>query len=95
MSISPEAVTSIARLARLKTDAQKSEFYAAQLTKIMELVEQMNRINTDDIEPMSHPRDAALRLREDDVTKSHRREEYQAIAPSAENGLYLVPKVIE
>jgi len=95
MYISPENITSIARLARLKTDTKKSEFYAAQLTKIMELVEQINRINTDGIEPMLHPQDTTMSLREDDVVKSNHREEYQALAPSAENGLYLVPKVIE
>ena len=95
MSISSEQVTHIARLARLKTDPEKSTFYATQLSNIMERVEQMNRIDTSGIEPMSHPQDAALRLRADDVTAENRREDYQAIAPAAENGLYMVPKVIE
>ncbi|NKB77334.1 MAG: Asp-tRNA(Asn)/Glu-tRNA(Gln) amidotransferase subunit GatC [Gammaproteobacteria bacterium] len=95
MSITPDDINHIARLARLKTDDEKSEFYATQLTRIMDLVEQMNQVDTDGIEPMSHPQDAALRLREDVVTRVNQREEYQAIAPDAERGFYLVPKVIE
>lgn len=95
MSISSEQVTHIARLARLKTDPEKSEHFAKHLSRIMDLVEQMNQIDTDGIEPMSHPQDAALRLREDVVTAKNLREQYQALAPSAQDGLYLVPKVIE
>ena len=95
MSISSEEVTHIAKLARLKTDAEKSEYYATQLSRIMNLVEQMNQIDTSNIEPMSHPQDAALRLRADEVTAENHRKEYQALAPAARDGLYLVPKVIE
>ena len=95
MSISSEQIDHIARLARLKTDPEKSEYYAGQLSRIMDLVEQMNRIDIGDIEPMSHPQDAALRLRDDEVTAENRREAYQAIAPDAQDGLYLVPRVIE
>ncbi|NKB64808.1 MAG: Asp-tRNA(Asn)/Glu-tRNA(Gln) amidotransferase subunit GatC [Gammaproteobacteria bacterium] len=95
MSITPSDINHIARLARLRTDDEKSEFYATQLTRIMDLVEQMNQIDTDGIEPMSHPQDAALRLRADLVTKTDQRENYQSIAPDAERGFYLVPKVIE
>ena len=95
MSISPDQINHIARLARLKTDPEQAEFYATQLSRIMDLVEQMNSINTDGIEPMSHPQDAALRLRADEVTEKNQRQEFQAIAPEAEKGLYLVPQVIE
>ena len=95
MSITAKEITHIAKLARLKTDPDQAEFYANQLSRILDLVEQMNNINTDQIEPMSHPQDAALRLREDKVTAPNLREEYQAIAPASEEGLYLVPKVIE
>ena len=95
MSITPEEVTHIARLSRLKTGPEEAQSYAGQLTQIMDLVEQMNRIDTDGIEPMSHPQDVALRLRADEITKSNHREEFQAIAPDCEEGLYLVPKVID
>ncbi len=68
---------------------------ATQLSRILELIEQMNRIDTSDIEPMSHPQDTALRLREDKVTATDQTEAYLEIAPASENGLYLVPRVIE
>ncbi len=95
MSITPEEIAHLAHLAKLKTDQETSAFYAVQLTRILALIEQMNQINTEDIEPMSHPQDMALRLREDIVTKTDHREAYQTIAPEAEAGLYLVPKVID
>ena len=95
MSITAENIKHIAKLARLKTEDDKSQFYADQLNLIMNLVEQMNNIDTSGVEPMSHPQDAALRLRPDDVTKQNNRDRFQSIAPEAENGFYLVPKVIE
>ena len=95
MSITREQVAHIAHLARLKTDPEEAEFYAGQLSRILALVEQMNRIDTDGVAPMSHPQESPLRLRDDRVTAENRREEYQQIAPSAEHGLYLVPRVIE
>lgn len=94
-SFSSDQVNRIARLARLQTDEEKSAYFAGHLTRILDLVEQMNRIETDDIEPMAHPQDAHLRLRDDEVTAENRREDFQAIAPAAEHGLYLVPRVIE
>ena len=60
-----------------------------------DLVEQMNTVDTDSIEPMAHPRDVALRLRDDQVTERDQREEFLEIAPASERGLYLVPRVIE
>ena len=61
----------------------------------MGLIDQVNLIDTEGIEPMSHPQDVTLRMREDVVTADNSRDEYQAIAPEAEAGLYLVPRVIE
>ena len=95
MSISGEQIQYIARLARLKTDPEEAGFYAEQLTRIMNLVEEMNKIDTEGIEPMAHPQDTSLRLRADEVTAENLREEYQNIAPATAQGLYLVPKVIE
>lgn len=95
MSITREQVAYIARLARLETGPAEAEFYAAQLSRILELVEQMNRIDTSGVAPMSHPQEAALRLREDRVSAGNRRDDYQQIAPAVERGLYLVPRVIE
>ena len=95
MSLTPQEITHIARLARLKTSTEEAKSYATQLSRIMDLVDQLNSIDTENVEPMSHPQDAALRLRRDEVTKSNKRDEFQSIAPECENGLYLVPKVID
>ena len=95
MSLTAQEITHIAALARLKIDNEQADFYAAQLSRIIDLVEQMNAIDSDDIEPMSHPQDATLRLRADEVTTTDCRKDYQAIAPAIANGLYLVPKVID
>ena len=95
MSLTPKEIIHIAHLARLKTDSTQAEFYATQLSSIMDLVEQMNTIDTSDIQPMSHPQDVALRLRADEVTARDCRAEYQAIAPATRDGLYLVPRVID
>ncbi len=98
MSITSQQLTHIARLARIDADADEAERYASQLSRILDLVEQMNRIDTDHITPMSHPRQTALRLRPDKVNapdEANRREAYQRIAPATEQGLYLVPRVIE
>ncbi len=59
------------------------------------MVEQMQTINTDGIEPMAHPHEAALRLREDEVTETDRAADYQAVAPAVRNRLYIVPQVID
>jgi len=95
MSLDNEQVKKIAHLARLKIDEADVEGYATNLSKILDLVEQMNVVDTTDVVPMAHPFDAVQRLREDEVTEQNRREAFQAIAPAAEDGLYLVPKVIE
>lgn len=95
MSLSRNDVQKIARLARLQVDENEIDDYAQTLSRILDLVEQMNSVNTDDVQPMSHPRDSALRLRPDVVAETNHREEFQAIAPATENGLYLVPKVLE
>ena len=95
MSISPEEVLKIANLARLQIKQDEVEQYATDLSNIINLVEQMNAMDTKDILPMAHPLDATQRLREDRVTEENQRDKFQSIAPSAEKGLYLVPKVIE
>lgn len=95
MSISVEDVLKIANLARLKISKEEVEKYAVDLSNIMSLVDQMNAVDTKDIEPMAHPQDVNQRLRKDIVTETNQRDKFQTIAPRAEKGLYLVPKVIE
>jgi aspartyl-tRNA(Asn)/glutamyl-tRNA(Gln) amidotransferase subunit C len=95
MSLDRSDVEKIAHLARMALDEEQVEGYAKELSKILALVEQLEAADTEDIEPMSHPLHMAQRLRQDEVTEPDRREENQAVAPQVENGLYLVPRVIE
>ena len=95
MSLDKNDVEKIAHLARLAIDEKDVPGYATSLSSILELVEQMNAVDTDNISPMAHPQEASQRLREDVVTEENQRDHFQKIAPAVENGLYLVPKVIE
>jgi aspartyl-tRNA(Asn)/glutamyl-tRNA(Gln) amidotransferase subunit C len=95
MSLTKKDVENIAHLARLAIDDADIPNYANNLSSILELVEQMNAIDTTDVEPMAHPLDAVQRLRKDEVTEQNQREHFQQVAPMTEAGLYLVPKVIE
>lgn len=95
MALEEKDVAKIAHLARLQvTDAELSAV-ATRLSTILELIAQLQAAPTDGIAPMAHPLDAVQRLRPDVVTESNQRDAYQQIAPAVENGLYLVPKVIE
>lgn len=95
MALDHNTIHNIARLARLKIDDTDVEKYCGEISNILDLVAQMDAVDTDGIEPMTHPFDATLRLRTDEVTQSNERDKFQAIAPSIESGLYLVPKVID
>ena len=95
MSLDNNDITKIAHLARLEIGAQESLAYAETLSRILELIEQMREVDTANVEPMAHPLDAGLRLRDDAVGETDQRDKFQRIAPAVEAGLYLVPKVIE
>lgn len=95
MSINNDDVKKIAHLARLALTEQESKDFAGSLSRILGLIEQMNAVDTAGVEPMAHPSEAALRLREDVVKEENQRDQFQAVAPSTEAGLYLVPRVLE
>lgn len=95
MSLEHSDVDRIAHLARLEIAADDVPEVARNLSNILDLVAQMDTVDTSGVEPMAHPLEMAQRLREDEVTETDQRERFQAIAPQTENGLYLVPKVIE
>ncbi len=95
MSLERSDVEKIAHLARIAIDEDKVESYAADLSKILGLVAQMDAVDTEGVVPMAHPLHMSQRLRADKVTESDNREKFQRIAPQTEAGLYLVPKVIE
>ncbi len=95
MSLSIDDVKRIAKLARIRVTGDEALGYQGQLNGILGLIEEMQAVDTAGVEPMSHAQDLAQRLRADAVTEPNRREAFQAVAPQTENGLYLVPKVIE
>lgn len=95
MAIEHDEIAKIAELARIRIPAEQMDDLARRLDGILGMVEQLQAADTADIAPMAHPLDATQRLRADEVTETNRREVFQAIAPAVENGLYLVPKVIE
>ena len=95
MSLSKEDVARIAHLARLAIPEDRLAPLATQLSGILTFVEQMNAVDTKNVEPLAHPQDLTARLREDVVTEPNLRSRYQSIAPAVDAGLYLVPKVIE
>lgn len=95
MSIEIDEVKKIAKLAALDVAESDLQSYATNLSNILDLVAQMNAVDTTGVTPMSHPFDVVQRLREDKVTAENCRDDFLAIAPKTEDGLYLVPKVIE
>lgn len=95
MTLKTEDVKNIAHLARLAISDEAVTDYAQNLSRILDLVEQMNQVNTDGVQPMAHPMDAHQRLRPDEVTEKNQRDKFQSISPDVENGLFRVPKVIE
>ncbi|HIO92768.1 MAG TPA: Asp-tRNA(Asn)/Glu-tRNA(Gln) amidotransferase subunit GatC [Leucothrix mucor] len=95
MSLTTEEVKKISFLARLAISDDDAQEYSESLSEIFDLVAQMNEVDTTGVEPMAHPQDISQRLRDDVVTASNNREKFQSIAPSTEEGLYLVPKVLE
>ena len=95
MAIDASEIQKVAHLARLSIDDNQVEATAGTISKILDLVDQMQSVNTDNVEPMAHPLDATQRLREDVVTEPDNREKLQSCAPAVEDGLFLVPRVIE
>ncbi|WP_180075980.1 Asp-tRNA(Asn)/Glu-tRNA(Gln) amidotransferase subunit GatC [Acinetobacter sp. YH12106] len=93
--LSAETVSAIANLARLSLNDTQSAEYAQSLNKILGMMDTLKGINTDGIEPLKSPFDHPQPLREDVVSESNHREQYQAVAPAVQDGLYLVPRVIE
>jgi aspartyl-tRNA(Asn)/glutamyl-tRNA(Gln) amidotransferase subunit C len=88
-------ITKLAQLARINIETEMVDEVTESISRILNLVDQLQAADTTDIEPMSHPMDAVQRLRADIVTEVVQRDELQANAPAVANGLFLVPKVID
>lgn len=100
MSLTLKDVDRIANLAKLEISDTEAQSTLEKLNGIFALAEQLQAVDTSGVTPLSHPIAAllpelALRLREDVVTESNHRDDYQQCAPATQDGLYLVPKVIE
>ena len=95
MSLTLADVEKIAKLSRLTLSDDEKNSTLEKLNAVFELVEKMQTVNTDGIEPMAHPHEVALRLRDDAVTESDHAAEYLAVAPEVRNRMYIVPHVIE
>lgn len=95
MSIDISTVAKIAHLARLHVTEDQAKKLTQDLSNILDLVDQLQAVDTANVTPMAHPMDAEQVLRPDEVTENNEREALQGVAPSVEDGLYLVPRVIE
>ena len=95
MPLTLKEVLQVAALARIGIGGEEARAVLADLNNIFELIGRMQKVDTEGIAPMSHAQGATLRLRDDEVTETDRRELYQSLAPQKEANLYLVPKVIE
>jgi len=93
--LSRDEVLRIARLARIEVGEGEVEALRSELNGILALIDQMRAVDTTGVEPMSHPQALAQRLRDDRVGETDQRERFQSVAPQVEDGLYLVPKVID
>ena len=95
MSVSPEQVRHIAKLARIAMSGEEIERLVPELNNILGWVQQLGEVDTDGVEPLATVIDQKMRLRDDEVTAGNIRDDILANAPGAEHGFFAVPKVIE
>ena len=95
MSIDASGMKKVANLARLSVDGDTISKTTETISNILELVDCMQSVDTENVEPLAHPLDAVQRLRTDEVTENNQREQLQSCAPEVAEGLFLVPRVIE
>lgn len=95
MALDKSEVEKIAHLARLHISDAEADEVSSRITDILSLIDQMQSVDTDSVEPLAHPLDVVQRLRADEITEKNQRDELLALAPSTQDGLYLVPKVLD
>ena len=93
--INPDEINKLATLARININPDIVSDVTVSLNSILTLVDQLQAVDTQGVEPLSHPMDAVQRLRTDEVTETDQRDALQRNAPAVEAGLFLVPKVID
>lgn len=95
MSLEQGDIAKLARLARIRISEESSEELRQRISDILGMIDTMQAVDTDAVDPMANPHDATQCLRADVVTEVDQRDDFQRIAPATEDGLYLVPKVID
>lgn len=90
-----DQIQKLASLAKLKISQETLDKTAQSISEVLVLVDQLKAVNTEAVSPMAHPLDAVQTLREDKASEPNQREKFQSMAPNVEDGLYLVPKVID
>jgi len=95
VALTPEDIESIAHLARLGLDKNDLAPLAVDLSTLLNLVDQLQAVDTEGVEPMAHPASASLVMRDDVVSEHDQRDVLQAPAPALQDGYFLVPRVIE
>lgn len=95
MSIDNKTIQKVANLARLKITDEEASKYGPQLSNIINFVEQLSEVDTDNVEPLASPVDIDLRLRTDEVTDGDAQKQVLANAPEELEGFFVVPKVVE
>lgn len=95
MSLNPSDIEKLALLARINISENESRLVTERISAVLDLVNQLQAQDTEGVEPMAHPMDANQILRVDEVTESNEREKLMSNAPAREDGLFLVPRVIE
>ena len=95
MAFDKSEVSKVAQLARVQITEEEMDDIEGRITEILRLIDQMQSVDTNSIIPMSHPLDGKQILRSDMVSEENNRDELQKLAPKVEDGLFLVPKVIE
>ena len=95
MPLNKSEIEKLATLARINISEDESQQVTERISAVLELVDQLQAQNTEGVEPMAHPMDAIQTLRNDRVTETNQREALMSNAPASEDGLFLVPKVID
>lgn len=95
MSVQIDEIRKVAKLAKLSIDESQVSNVCDGFNQILGLVDKMQQCDTDNIKPLANPHDAKQRLRVDEVTATNERDKLMQVAPETENGLFLVPKVID
>ena len=95
MSIDLKTIKHISKLSRISVDEQKAEKLAGDLNSIFELIEKLNELNTDNVEPLTSVAETTLKCRLDEVKSENIREQIIKNSPEDNEDFFVVPKVVE